>query len=81
MGGRTGPEAVEGKEIMEFVPLDENLPQVVVNLIQCLEPEAGARRAAASLVAGASATDQQAPIDTPSPGDSSQPEMQSSRRL
>jgi ferredoxin-nitrite reductase len=28
-GGRTGPDAQQGKEVMEFVPLDDNLPDVV----------------------------------------------------
>ena len=76
MGGRTGPEAAEGKEIMESVPLDENLPQVVANLIQCLELEAGARRDAALLVEEANVADHPTLVDTPSPGDSAQQEMQ-----
>ena len=33
-GGRTGPQAVAGREIMECVPCDENLPGVVAELIQ-----------------------------------------------
>jgi ferredoxin-nitrite reductase len=76
MGGRTGPEAAEGKEIMESVPLDENLPQVVANLIQCLELEAGARRDPASLVEEANVADHPTLVDTPSSGDSAQQEMQ-----
>jgi sulfite reductase beta subunit-like hemoprotein len=42
-GGRAGPDAQEGKQVMEFVLLDENLPQVVAKIIQCLEPEAGSQ--------------------------------------
>jgi ferredoxin-nitrite reductase len=33
-GGRTGPQAVAGEEILETVPCDENLPEVVANVIQ-----------------------------------------------
>jgi sulfite reductase beta subunit-like hemoprotein len=33
-GGRTGQQAVAGREIMECVPCDENLPGVVAELIQ-----------------------------------------------
>jgi len=76
MGGRTGPEAVAGKEIMELVPLDENLPQVVAKLIQCLGPDVGGRNGRAALPAEPNAAGQQTPIDKPSPEDSSQPEMQ-----
>jgi ferredoxin-nitrite reductase len=36
-GGRTGPQAKEGKEIMECIPLDENFPAVIAKLIQCLD--------------------------------------------
>jgi ferredoxin-nitrite reductase len=38
-GGRTGPDAREGKQVMEFVPLDENLPEAVAKIIQCLNRE------------------------------------------
>ena len=33
-GGRTGPNAVAGREILETVPCDENLPEVVAEIIQ-----------------------------------------------
>jgi ferredoxin-nitrite reductase len=33
-GGRTGPHAVAGQEILETVPCDESLPDVVANVIQ-----------------------------------------------
>ena len=33
-GGRTGPHAVAGEEILETVPCDENLPEVVANVIE-----------------------------------------------
>jgi ferredoxin-nitrite reductase len=33
-GGRTGRQAVAGREMMECVPCDENLPRVVAELIQ-----------------------------------------------
>jgi ferredoxin-nitrite reductase len=36
-GGRTGPQAREGKEVMECVPLDENFPEAIANLIQGLD--------------------------------------------
>jgi ferredoxin-nitrite reductase len=67
MGGRTGPDAVEGKETMGLVPLDENLPDLVAKLIQCLDPEAGAPHDQPPLVAEATATDQQALVDAPPP--------------
>ena len=33
-GGETGPHAVAGEEILETVPCDENLPEVVANVIE-----------------------------------------------
>lgn len=33
-GGQTGPHAVAGEEILEAVPCDENLPEVVANVIE-----------------------------------------------
>jgi len=36
-GGCTGPGATEGKELMEMVPLDQNLPDVVARLVRSLE--------------------------------------------
>jgi len=33
-GGRTGPHAIAGQEILETVPCDESLPGVVANIIQ-----------------------------------------------
>jgi ferredoxin-nitrite reductase len=41
-GGQTGPHAVVGEEILETVPCDENLPDVVANVIESyrLEKEA-----------------------------------------
>jgi len=33
-GGRTGPHAVAGKEVLEMVPCDESLPEVVASLIE-----------------------------------------------
>lgn len=33
-GGRTGPHAIAGKEILETVPCDEALPETVANVIQ-----------------------------------------------
>jgi ferredoxin-nitrite reductase len=33
-GGRTGPHAVAGQEILDTVPCDESLPDVVANVIQ-----------------------------------------------
>lgn len=79
MGGRTGPNAVEGKEVMELVPLDENLPEVVAKLMQCLEPEAEARDNRPSLVAESTATDQPGsvpPADMKPSEESSQRETQ-----
>ena len=34
VGGRTGPHAIAGKEILETVPCDEAFPDVVANVIQ-----------------------------------------------
>ena len=41
-GGQTGPQAVAGEEILETVPCDENLPEVVAKVIESyrLEKEA-----------------------------------------
>jgi ferredoxin-nitrite reductase len=33
-GGQTGPHAARGEEILETVPCDENLPEVVANVIE-----------------------------------------------
>jgi ferredoxin-nitrite reductase len=33
-GGRTGPHAIAGQEILETVPCDESFPDVVANVIQ-----------------------------------------------
>ncbi len=41
-GGKTGPDAVAGREIMELVRIDERLPQVVAGIIR----EHEARKAA-----------------------------------
>jgi ferredoxin-nitrite reductase len=46
-GGRTGPHAVAGREILETVPCDESLPDVVANVIQSYRFEAEAREHAA----------------------------------
>src|SRR5580704_11999344 len=46
VGGRTGPYAVAGKEILATVPCDETLPDVMANVIQSyrLENENGEQR-------------------------------------
>ena len=46
-GGQTGPQAVAGEEILETVPCDENLPQVVANVIESYRFEKEAREHAA----------------------------------
>jgi len=46
-GGRTGPHAVAGREILETVPCDESLPDVVANVIQSYRFEVEAREHAA----------------------------------
>jgi ferredoxin-nitrite reductase len=46
-GGRTGPYAVAGQEILETVPCDESLPEVVANVIQSYRFEVEAREHAA----------------------------------
>jgi ferredoxin-nitrite reductase len=33
-GGKTGPGAAAGQEVMELVPCDEKLPEVLANLIE-----------------------------------------------
>ena len=43
-GGRTGPYAVAGQEILETVPCDESLPAVVANVIQSYRLAAEARQ-------------------------------------
>jgi ferredoxin-nitrite reductase len=47
-GGRTGPHAVAGQEILEAIPCDEALPDVVANVIQSYRFEIEAREHAAS---------------------------------
>jgi len=42
-GGRTGPHAIAGQEILETVPCDESLPDVVANVIQSYRFEIEAR--------------------------------------
>jgi ferredoxin-nitrite reductase len=46
VGGRTGPYAVAGKEILATVPCDETFPEVMANVIQSyrLENENGEKR-------------------------------------
>jgi ferredoxin-nitrite reductase len=39
LGGRTGPHAVAGQQLVEIAPCDETLPQVVANLIRNMESE------------------------------------------
>jgi ferredoxin-nitrite reductase len=46
-GGQTGPQAVAGEEILETVPCDENLPEVVGNVIESYRFEKEAREHAA----------------------------------
>jgi len=46
-GGRTGPHAIAGQEILETVPCDESLPEVVANVIQSYRFEVEAREHAA----------------------------------
>jgi ferredoxin-nitrite reductase len=46
-GGRTGPHAVAGQEILETVPCDESLPDVVANVIQSYRFAVEAREHAA----------------------------------
>ena len=46
-GGRTGPHAVAGQEILETVPCDESLPEVVANVIQSYRFDVEAREHAA----------------------------------
>jgi ferredoxin-nitrite reductase len=42
-GGRTGPHAAAGREILEVVPCDESLPDVVAGIIQSYRFEVEAR--------------------------------------
>jgi len=46
-GGQTGPQAVAGEEILESVPCDENLPEVVAKVIESYRFEKEAREHAA----------------------------------
>jgi len=46
-GGQTGPQAAPGEEILETVPCDENLPEVVANVIESYRFEKEAREHAA----------------------------------
>lgn len=39
-GGKTGPDAVAGQEVLEVVRCDEKLPEVVANIIRQREPKA-----------------------------------------
>jgi ferredoxin-nitrite reductase len=47
VGGRTGPQAVAGEEILETVPCDEAFPDVVANVIQSYRFENEAKEHAA----------------------------------
>jgi ferredoxin-nitrite reductase len=38
-GGRTGPHAVAGKEVLEIVPCDASLPDVVAGLIDAQQAQ------------------------------------------
>ncbi|HYL82804.1 MAG TPA: ferredoxin--nitrite reductase [Candidatus Angelobacter sp.] len=44
-GGRTGPHAIAGEEILETVPCDDALPEVVANVIRSYRFEQEAREA------------------------------------
>jgi ferredoxin-nitrite reductase len=57
-GGRTGPHAVAGQEILETVPCDESLPEVVANVIQSyrFDVEAGEHATLADPLFTAAAT-------------------------
>jgi ferredoxin-nitrite reductase len=46
-GGRTGPHAIAGQEILETVPCDESLPDIVANVIQSYRFDMEARQHAA----------------------------------
>ena len=46
-GGRTGPHAIAGQEILETVPCDESLPDVVASVIQSYRLDIEAREHAA----------------------------------
>ena len=46
-GGRTGPHAVAGKEILATVPCDESFPEVIANVIQSYQAENEYREQAA----------------------------------
>ena len=46
-GGRTGPHAIAGQEILETVPCDESLPDVLANVIQSYRFDMEARQHAA----------------------------------
>jgi len=41
VGGRTGPHAAAGQQLVEIAPCDETLPQVVANLIRNMESGTG----------------------------------------
>jgi len=43
-GGQTGPHAVAGEEILQTVPCDEHLPEVVANVIQSYRLEKAAKQ-------------------------------------
>jgi len=79
IGGRTGPSAVEGKEVMELVPLDESFPHVVAKLIQDLDEKTGMQHNEPSLVAEGMMSEHHAslpPVDTSAPEDTSRRESQ-----
>jgi ferredoxin-nitrite reductase len=43
-GGRIGPHAVAGKEVLEMVPCDDSLPEVVARLIETQQAQPGSKR-------------------------------------
>jgi ferredoxin-nitrite reductase len=64
-GGCTGPHAAEGKEIMQFVPLDEKFPGVVAELIRSLDHEGGVKYDQPTKAARTVTMDQQSPMNPP----------------
>jgi len=58
VGGRTGPYAVAGKEVLATVPCDEGFPEVMANLVESyrLENEHGGPKSSADPFFTAAAT-------------------------
>lgn len=65
-GGKTGPAATAGREVMDCIPLDENFPEVVAGLVNSQDRTAGSDPAV-SAPAGSGVEDSRPQVGRPDP--------------